>query len=196
LSIKKEIMRSVYGVFVQENQKKVVSTDGSELEALLNFANSDPRSMSTEALMGLIYSYVSLRFEEKGTSNFLGFGDLFSRFTEGLIPLQSSQVVEEKKLLLKDLRDHLSARLEAIIEGSNSGRKERVFSIEGVMENAISADGESFMQMFKVPGDHPHERLDVELEKRKLDAVLSARIENLALKPNRFRKCLTCRRFF
>jgi hypothetical protein len=173
-----------------------VIIEGSDLDALLNFANSNPQGMIDEALMGLIYSYVSLRFEEKVGSKFLGFGDLFSRFTEGLIPVESRQVVEEKRRFFQELRDHLSARLETIIEASHSGQKQPVFAVEGSMGTEVTADGERFIQLFRVLGDHPLGKLDVELEKKKLDAVLSAAVEDLALKPNRFRKCLTCGRFF
>ena len=176
-------------------EPKVIEQRQFELENMLAFANSSPEQMEIQDLLGLIYTYVSFRFEEGHGSQFLDFTQMYHLFTDGLEPGMSPETLAERRLLFTQLRDHLRSRLEDIITGSRSKSRRLLFKIEGVTAVFAQLSEDRFIEEFRAESEEEKE-FNLERERSAIDSKLFYIINSLALRPPRFKRCRKCGNIF
>jgi hypothetical protein len=174
---------------------KAIEQRQFELENMLAVANSNPEQMQIQDLLGLIYTYVSFRFEEGQGSQFLGFTQLYHRLTDGLEPGMPPDALAEKRSFFAQVRDHLRSRVDDIITGSRSKNSRLLFKVEGATAVFAQLSKEQFIEEF-TPESEGELEFDLEREKRAIDIKLFSVIHDLGLRPARFKRCRRCGNVF
>jgi endogenous inhibitor of DNA gyrase (YacG/DUF329 family) len=161
--------------WTSKKQKSVVSERRKQLDLLFEFANAELREKKNDQLKRQIYDLLNSIM----TGHSETCPDLMSAGSDGLI---------------KGLQKHIRARLKKMIHNTKLLVEMPLWKMGGSIEFTVDAKTNRFYERFRFRKIKPGNELKA--LKRMIDRAIIDIIRDLDFKPNRFRQCPKCGKFF
>jgi hypothetical protein len=161
--------------WTSKKQKSVVSERREQLDLLFEFANADLKEKKNDQLKRQIC-------------------DLLNSIMTGHPETCPDLSGAKNDALIIGLQRHLCARLKKIIYNTKLLVEMPLWTISGSLEFTVEADTNRFYERFRFRKLKPGKELKA--LKRMIDKALIDIIRDLDFKPNRFRQCARCGKFF